>query len=47
MKSLLDDFNHLYIDNYFTSFKLANGLLENNTYITGTFRKYEREFLRQ
>ena len=39
MELFLNDYNHLYIDNYFTSVKLANILLANNTYMTGTFRK--------
>ena len=39
MELFINDYNHLYIDNYFTSVKLANILMANNTYMTGTFRK--------
>ena len=43
----LNDYNHLYIDNYFTLVKLANILLANNTYMTGTFRKIGKGFPKQ
>lgn len=39
MEEYLNNNVHLYMDNYFTSVEIANLLLENNTYPTGTLRQ--------
>ena len=39
MELFLDNFNHLYVDNFFTSVKLAKKLFSRNAYKAGTFQK--------
>ena len=36
--------HHLFIDNFYTTFNLAQYLLANNTYVTGTIRENRRHF---
>ena len=42
-----DKSNHLYLDNYFASIKLIRVLIGRDIYMTGIFRKIEREFPKQ
>ena len=44
MQKLLNKGHHLFIDNYYTSISLAEYLMQNGTYITGTIREHRKHF---
>ena len=39
MQKYLGKGHHLFVDNYYTSYALAEYLLQNDTYVTGTIRE--------
>ena len=44
MQKYLGKGHHFFVDNYYTSFALAEYLLQNDTYVTGTIRENRKQF---
>ena len=44
MQKYLNKGHHLFIDKYYTSLSLADYLMQNGTYVTGTIREHKKHF---
>ena len=44
MQKYLNKGHHLFIDNYYTSLSLAEYLMQNRTYVTGTIKEHRKHF---
>ena len=44
MQKYMKKGHHLFIDNYYTSLSLAQYLMQNGTYVTGTIREHRNHF---